>query len=177
MQDIIIFILVYMIIQNILLIIEYSPYVDMLENIQKGEVFDGTSTLPILLKSLLLYIIVYGSMLYLFIRYLYKNASYTESFIFGSIVVLVLDFTLLAYFKKANNHIPVLLFDTFVLGGVNVIVPLYLIRTNYKLLVTLMPLLFIGFIISTYCIIYKSYTDTQQKLKLQKEKHRTSLDK
>lgn len=167
------FILLYMIIQHILLIVEYTPYVDMLEAIQ-NDLIDFTSTLSILAKTLVLYAVVYGSMLYLFIRYLYHNASYTEAFVFGSIVVAVLDFTLLGFFKKANNHIPVLLFDTFIVGGANVVIPLYLVRSNYTLFSKFTPLLILGFIITGSYSFYHSYKDTQQKLKLQEAQQKVT---
>jgi hypothetical protein len=160
------FTLIYLTIQNLLLIIEYDHFfTTMISDIQNRP-FDGSSTLKLFLRSLILYIIVYGSMIYLFTKYIYETASYSEAFIFGSIMYIVADLgNIYGMFKKAQKYLLILLFDIFIVGGLCLTVSLYVSRNFSTIISKNALLLLVAFISSFSYFIYYSYTTTKEKLK------------
>ena len=128
MEKFIIFSLLYLIVQTILMAIEYkSFFADMIGDIQ-NKPFDAVSTNELLIRNLVVTFFVYGAVLYILNRYIVDSVGLLEAFIFGTAFYLVCDFPLLVYFQDSIHHFKTLLFDTIVLGGLGVVIPLYLTR-------------------------------------------------
>ncbi len=174
MEKYIIFSLMYLSMQNILMGIEYNSFfVNMMGDIQ-NKPFDATSTNDLFIRNLVVYFVVYGAVLYILNKYIVDSVGLLEAFIFGTAFYLVCDFPLLVYFQDTIHHFKSLLFDTIVLGGLGVVIPLYLTRHFTPFLSKNILGLLLLFIITMIYMYHYSYTTTQQKLKEYKEKQKVT---
>jgi len=74
-------------------------------------------------------IVFFGGVIYLFVK-TYSNNVY-NSFFLGSVIYGIVDVTIYALFNKSTDYIPVLLTDTFILGGFQFGLTTYLLKNNY----------------------------------------------
>ncbi len=164
MNKYVLFTLIYLTIQHLIyLLVEYQLIADVIEDIQK-EPLDFASTIPKLLKTIIIYIIYYGSVIYLAIKYLFNSSSVLENFTFGTMLFLMVDFGILSMFNNTNKHITSFLFDMFILGGFGLASSIFIVKSYEKVLSNNFILLFLIFISSGIYLFYYSYKDTQQKL-------------
>jgi len=83
--------------------------------------------------------------------------SYIEGFIFLSTLWAIWDASYLFSFDKSLKHIPVLLFDIFVVGGICIIITQYTYNKYYDILKKYLPLLFIFYLLTMLLFFYENY--------------------
>ena len=138
----------------------------MVDDIQKAPI-DGTSTPQKFIKSVLLAIILLGITLFFYIQYIVDKASYLEAFIFGTLLYLLIDLCFLLFFTDAQKHMSSFVFDTVGVGGVTLVLSLWLYRDYGKALSSplalgLLTTTTVGLFVYSF---YHSYQNTQKKLK------------
>jgi hypothetical protein len=154
-----VFFLVYMILEYILLISEWFPYLNMISNIQ-GYKFNWYKNLNnnFNLKNILIYFLAYIILLYVIYYYIIKNKkSYFEGFLFTSFIYGMWDICLFSCFDKAVKYLPLLCYDTFVVGGIKMVITQYLLYNYYDILKKYIWLLFIFYILTMLLFFYVCY--------------------
>jgi hypothetical protein len=153
------FFLVFMICQYLLVISEWNYYLDMITNIQ-GYKFNCYKNLDskFTLKNLILWSFGYF-FLTIFIYYyiIFPKKTCIEGFIFMAIMYVLWDLCLFSLFDKAVKHLPVLLYDIFVVGGVCMVISQYIVYNYYDILKNYIPLLFIFYLITMIWFFYEPY--------------------
>ena len=156
-----IFLFIFMIIQHILLIAEWDYYLDVFSDIQgyrfnfykneKNEFVLHRTILMTLGYVLLVLIFIYKSIIE-------DKKNILNGFIYIIAIYCVWDFCLYFYFDKGVNHLPVLLFDIFVVGGVCMALSQYIIYNYYDILKNYTSLLFVLYLITMILFLYRCYT-------------------
>jgi len=151
--------LLFMIIQYTLLVIEWSKYLDMYTDIQQYKFnFYKNDKNEFVLIRIFLFIVGYLGLLVIIYYYIIKDK---KSIFDGSLLVTIMyamwDCCLYFFFDRAVKHLPVLLFDTIVLGGVNMAISQYILYNYYNTLKKYIPLLFIGYLGSMLWFFYACY--------------------
>jgi hypothetical protein len=77
--------------------------------------------------------------------------------LFGSITFFIADINIFALFDAAINHVPVLLYDTFVVGGVCMLLSQYLMTKYYTTLQHYTVPLFVLYMASVVLAAYVVY--------------------
>jgi hypothetical protein len=153
------FILIFMIFQYILMISELYYYLNMISDIQayKINLFKNEKN-EFIFKNIVIYTFLYV----LFAMYLYYCIVLQKKTLFeGYLLIVILtsmwDVGLFSLFDKAVNHSYVLLYDTFIVGGVGMLISQYIIYNYYDILKNYTPLLFIIYLITMFLFFYKWY--------------------
>jgi hypothetical protein len=149
-----------MIIQYILVDLELFSYLNMVSDIQKYKynLFKNEKN-KFVFKSLIAYIFVYPLFYYCIYYYtiLQNKTSILSVFIFGTVLTLLWDGGLFLLFDTAVHHIPVLLFDTIVVGGLGVAIGYYIFRKYYKFLENKTYILVILYLLALLLFFYRFY--------------------
>ena len=158
-KHIVIFVLLFMIIQHLLLVFECDYYLDMVSDIQ-GYKFNfyknekNNFTLKNILINTLIYILVVLFIYYYIIR---EHKSLLEGYFFTSFLYALWDASLFTLFDKGVHHLPVLLYDTFIVGGLAMGVSQYIIYNYYTILKKHIPLLSVFYVSTMAYCFYKCY--------------------
>jgi hypothetical protein len=139
-------VLLFLIIQNILVTIETIPYMNMVSGLQ-GERADIWTTPFLKIKSFFSYVLGFAAVLYLYIVYIVDKASVLEAAIFGFMLYFIADINIFVFFKRSINHIPALLWDSFLIGFIGFGLAIFIER-NYSAYLTNSLPFFILFILS-----------------------------
>jgi hypothetical protein len=155
-----VFLFIFVTIQYLMVTTEFEYYYNVTSDIQ-GYKFNFYKNLEnnFTLKSILLYI--FGYIVITFFMYYYLispiKKGYIEGFIFTSMLCAFWDACVLFCFDKGTKHLPVLLFDIFIVGGIGMIISQYIFYNYYNILKNYIPLLFILYILSMLLFFYECY--------------------
>jgi hypothetical protein len=150
-----------MIIQHVLLIIEWDYYLDVFSDIQgyRFNFYKNEKNELILNRTILMSLGYVGFLIIFMNKFIVEDkASILNGFIYVLALYATWDFCLLFYFDKGIYHWPVLLFDIFVVGGVCIALTQYLLNNFYTILKNYTPLLFVLYLITMIMFFYKCYT-------------------
>lgn len=159
-KHVLVFGLIFMIFQYSLLITEITPYANMVKDIQmyKPNFYKNLDN-NFTFKNIVIFTIFYALLVCFFYYYIiFPKRSFIEGFLFVSVVYGVADIGILfSLFDKAVKHIDVLLYDTFIVGGLCIVLSKYILYNYYTVLQDYIPLLFILYISSALWFLYESY--------------------
>lgn len=156
----IIFFLVFMVFQYILLISEWIPYLNMYSDIQgyKYNFFKSKDN-KLRLIPLLIHSFFYLIFLFILSRFLgekiFKINLY--SFLFIVFIYVMWDFAYYIMFDKALKHLPVLLYDIFIVGGLCLVLTQFIFNKFYKILEKNIPILVLLYFINMFLFLYVCY--------------------
>jgi len=155
-----VFLFVFMIFQYLLLITEITPYANIVKDIQnyRPNMFKNLDD-NFTLKNLIIFSLGY-LFLIIFIYYyiIFPKKTCIEGFIFVSFIYGAFwETALFSCFDKAVNHLPVLLYDAFIVGGVCMVISQYIVYNYYDILKNYIPLLFIFYLITMIWFFYEFY--------------------
>ena len=154
------FILVFLIIQYLLIVTELKYYLDMITDIQGYKFnFYKNEKNQFTIKNILIYIIGYivaAGVIYYFTIRNHNSLLHGLFFIIFAWCVMW-DIALFSLFDKATHHIPVLLYDIFVVAGVGFAISHYLIYNYNNILKKHIPLLFILYLLTMGNFLYDCY--------------------
>ncbi len=120
-------------------IYSYGNILSDIQNERANVIPNGTPTTKFIFAYFFIY---FCCLLLLYVFILKRNGSISEAFLLGSCVYGVVDTFLYGVFKRTNmNHIPTLLYDVFVVGGLNFALMTYIYR-NYSPVLSSYSLLF-----------------------------------
>ena len=155
-----IFILLFMVFHYILLITEWKPYLDMCSDIQgyKYNFFKSQDNklrlIPLIIFTLGYFIMVPGFSYFLGEK-LYKINL--VSFLFIIFVYAAWDFSYYTMFDKAQKHLPVLLYDTILVGGLCLLLTQFIFNKYYKILEKNIPILVLLYFVTMFLFFYVCY--------------------
>jgi hypothetical protein len=155
-----IFILLFMVFHYILLITEWKPYLDMCSDIQgyKYNFFKSQDNklrlIPLIIFTLGFFIMVPGFSYFLGEK-LYKINL--VSFLFIIFVYAAWDFSYYTMFDKAQKHLPVLLYDTILVGGLCLLLTQFIFNKYYKILEKNIPILVLLYFVTMFLFFYVCY--------------------
>ena len=158
-KHLITFILVFMIIQYLLVVTEWDYYSNMYTDIQGYRYnFFKNEKNQFTFKSIFVYTIVY-ILLSVFIYYytIRQHKSLLQGLIYMLPLYLSWDLCLYTSFDKGTHHVPVLLYDVFVVGGVGFAISRYLIYKYYNILKKHIPLLSVLYLLTMGYFFYVNY--------------------
>jgi hypothetical protein len=149
-----------MVFQYILLISEWIPYLNMYSDIQgyKYNFFKSKDN-KLRLIPLLIHSFFYLIFLFILSRFLgekiFKINLY--SFLFIVFIYVMWDFAYYIMFDKALKHLPVLLYDIFVVGGLCLVLTQFIFNKFYKILEKNIPILVLLYFINMFLFLYVCY--------------------
>ena len=152
------FFLIFMIVQIILCISELNPYLNMISDIQglKTNMFKNNNKFTF--RWIFIFTIFsFFSLLFAYHYIIYSRKSLLEGFIFFSMLFMFWDINYLVSFNKGVKHLPVLLYDTFVVGGLCMVMSQYILYNYYYILKNYIPLLFILYVLIQLFGLYMAY--------------------
>jgi hypothetical protein len=158
-KHLITFILVFMIIQYLLLVPELNYYLNMVTDIQGYKFnFYKNEKNQFTIKNIFIFII--GYIIFCSLVY-YSTIRQHKSLLQGLIYIVPLyflwDIGLFSLFDKATYHVPVLLYDTLVVGGVGFAISQYLMYKYYNILKKYIPLLSVLYLLTMGYFFYVNY--------------------
>jgi hypothetical protein len=159
-KKLLIFTLVFIIFQYIFLITELHPYLNMCSDIQgyKYNWFKSQDNKPRLIP-LIIFTLGYPVMLLIFYYFLreklYKINLY--SFLFIVLMYTFWDFGYYIMFDKALKHLPVLLYDIFIVGGLSLVLTQFIFNKFYKILEKNIPILGLLYVTAMFSFLYVSF--------------------
>jgi hypothetical protein len=110
-------------------------------------------------KSIIIFIFVFiiffASFFYYYI--IIPKKTVLEGFIFGTIITAIWDGCLFLMFDKGVSHSAVLLYDTFIVGGLAFAIPQYIIYNYYDILKKYIFVLFVLYLLSLVLFFYSGY--------------------
>jgi len=154
-----VFLFIFMILQYILLISELNYYLDMVSDIQYYK-FNFYKNLEnnFTLKMTSVAIIGYIALICIVYYYIIQNKkSIISGFIFTSILYLMWDVCLFFMFDKAVKYWPLLLYDTFVVGGGCMAISQYILYNYYPILKNYIGVLFVLYLLTMAWTLYDCY--------------------
>ncbi len=149
-----------MVFHYILLITEWKPYLDMCSDIQgyKYNFFKSQDNklrlIPLIIFTLGFFIMVPGFSYFLGEK-LYKINL--VSFLFIIFVYAAWDFSYYTMFDKAQKHLPVLLYDTILVGGLCLLLTQFIFNKYYKILEKNIPILVLLYFVTMFLFFYVCY--------------------
>ena len=158
-KHVLVFILIFMIFQYILIISELNSYLNMVSNIQ-GYKFNWYKNLENNFTFKNINLFTTGYILFVYFCYYYiifPKKSILEGFIFISFITALWDICLFSLFDKAVKYYPLLLYDTFIVGGLCMVISQYILYNYYDILKKYIPLLFIFYILTMAWFFYEVY--------------------
>jgi hypothetical protein len=160
-KKLIIFILLFMIFQYILATTEVTPYLNMCSDIQgyKYNWFKSQDN-KLRLVPLLIYSLSYPTtMVFIFSKFLREKLFNINlhSFLFIVFIYWMWDFAYYIMFDKALKHLPVILYDIFIVGGLCLILTQFVFNKFYKILEKNIPILVLLFFGTMFLFFYTCY--------------------
>jgi hypothetical protein len=159
-KKLLIFILLFMIFQYILLITEWKPYLDMYSDIQgyKYNFFKSQDN-NLRLIPLIIFSINYPMWLFILSRLLGEKIFKINlvSFLFIVLLYGMWDFAYYIMFDKALKHLPVILYDIFIVGGLCLVLTQFIFNKYYKILEKNIPILGLLYVTSMFSFLYVCY--------------------
>jgi hypothetical protein len=155
-----IFILLFMVFQYILLITEWKPYLDMCSDIQGYKYnFFKTQDNKLRLIPLIIFILGYFIMVTCFSYFLGEKLYKINLVLFLFIIFVYAgwDFAYYTMFDKAQKHLPVLLYDTIVVGGLCLLLTQFIFNKYYKILEKNIPILVLLYFVTMFLFFYVCY--------------------
>jgi len=159
-KKLVIFILLFMIFQYIFLITEWKPYLDMCSDVQ-GYKYNWFKSKDNKLKLIPLIILsfFYPILLFILSRFLgekiFKINLY--SFLFIVLIYGIWDFAYYVMFDKALKHLPILLYDMFIVGGLCLVLTQFVFNKFYKILEKNIPILGLLYVTAMFSFLYVCY--------------------
>jgi hypothetical protein len=159
-KKLLIFVLLFMVFQYILLITEWKPYLDMCSDIQgyKYNFFKSKDNklrlIPLIIFSLVYFIMV-TCFSYFLGEKLYKINLY--SFLFIIFVYAFWDSAYYVMFDKALKHLPILLYDIFIVAGLCLVLTQFIFNKFYKILEKNIPILSLLYVTAMILFFYVCY--------------------
>jgi hypothetical protein len=153
------FILVFMIIEYLLLVTEWPYYLNMISDIQgyKFNFFKNEKN-EFTFKNLFIFSFLYVALcVYIYYYMIQEHKSIAEGILFVSVFWMIFDFCFVVCFDKYIHHIPVLLYDTFIVGGACMGLTQYILYNYYDTLKHYIPLLSLGYLCTMFYFFYTSY--------------------
>ena len=146
--------------QYILLTSEIKPYLNMCSDIQ-GYKYNWFKSQDNKLKLYNIILLSLGYVIFVFIfskmlgEKLFKVNLY--SFALMVIVCVAWDFGLYTLFEKSTKHLPVLLYDMIVVGGLCLVLTQFIFNKYYKILEKNIPILVLLYFINMFLFFYVCY--------------------
>ena len=149
-----------MIFQYILLITEWKPYLNMCSDIQGYKYnFFLSKDKKLRLIPLIIFSINYPVLLFTFSKLLgeklYKFNLY--SFLFIIFVYGMWDFAYYIMFDKVLKHLPVILYDILIVGGLCLLLTQFIFNKYYKILEKNIPILVLLYFVTMFLFLYVCY--------------------
>ena len=159
-KKLLIFILLFMIFEYILLMTECKPYLDMCSDIQgyKYNFFKSQDN-NLRLIPLIIFSINYPMWLFILSRLLGEKIFKINlvSFLFIVLIYGMWDFAYYIMFDKALKHLPVLLYDMIVVGGLCLVLTQFIFNKFYKILEKNIPILVLLYFVTMFLFLYVCY--------------------
>lgn len=158
-KHVLVFLLIFMILEHILLISELNSYLNMVSDIQ-GYKVNGYKNREnnFTFKNITLFTIGYIVFIYFIYYYIIlPKKTILEGFLFTSFVALFWDSCLFSLFDKGTQYYPLLLYDTFVVVGVCMVISQYMLYNYYVILKKYIPLLIVFYILTMVWFFYECY--------------------
>jgi len=159
-KKLLIFILLFMIFEYILLITEWKPYLDMCSEIQ-GYKYNWFKSQDNKLKliPLLIHSFFFLVLLFVLSRFLGEKIFKINlvSFLFIVLIYGMWDFAYYIMFDKALKHLPVLLYDMIVVGGLCLVLTQFIFNKFYKILEKNIPVLILLYFVTMFLFFYVCY--------------------
>jgi hypothetical protein len=158
-MKVLVFSLTALILQYLLCISEWTSYSDMVSDIQgyKYNFYRDVNNNFSLKDTLILTFGYIGFVLFFYFCIIIDKRSYLLAYFFGIIISLLWDVAILTMFAKAENHIPVLAYDAFVVGAGGLTLAAYLFYNFYDILRANLPLLIVAYFASMGWFLYDNY--------------------
>lgn len=153
------FVTIFMIIQYSLCAYEFDYYFNMVSDIQGHKAnFYKNEKNEFIIKNIFIFTILYiGVAIFFYYYIVIPKKSLTESVIFSVILYGAWDCAIYMCFNKATYHLPVLLYDMFIVGGVGLSLAYYITTKYYQVLKNYTPLLIVLYFLSMILFLYKAY--------------------
>jgi hypothetical protein len=153
------FVTICMIIQYSLCVCEGDYYANMVSDIQGHKAnFYKNEKNEFIIRNIFIFTILYiGVAIFYYYYIVIPKKSLTESVVFGVILYGAWDFAIYSCFNKATYHLPVLLYDMFIVGGVGLSLAYYITTNYYQVLKNYTPLLIVLYFLSMILFLYKAY--------------------
>ena len=159
-KKLLIFTLLFMTFQYILLTSEIKPYLNMCSDIQ-GYKYNWFKSQDNKLKLYNIILLSLGYVIFVFIfskmlgEKLFKVNLY--SFALMVIVCVAWDFGLYTLFEKSTKHLPILLYDIFIVGGLCLVLTQFIFNKYYKILEKNIPILVLLYFGTMFLFFYACY--------------------
>ena len=159
-KKLLIFILLYMIFQYILLITEWKYYLDIYSDIQgyKYNWFKSKDN-KLRLIQVLTFILGYITMLFMFNKILGEKI-FNINLVSLLLIISWYSFWDLGYylmFDKALKHLPVILYDIFIVGGLCLVLTQFIFNKYYKILEKNIPMVVLLYFVTMFLFFYVCY--------------------
>ena len=123
------FFLIFMIVQIILCISELNPYCNMISDIQgyKTNLFKNNNNQFTFRWIFIFTIFSFFSLLFVYYYIIQPKKSLLDGFIFFCVLYAFWDTNYLVSFDKGPDHLPVILYDIFVVGGLCMVITQFIL--------------------------------------------------
>lgn len=152
------FVFLFLTLQNVFMYPEITLYGDILSEIQDERVNVIPNGVPTF-KFMFAYFFIYAcclTLIYVFL--LSRKASIPEAFLLGASIYAVADTFIYGVFKRTNvNHIPTLLYDILIVGGLNFALMTYIFFNYPSILSSYAPLFVLTFFVTFGIDLHKVY--------------------
>jgi hypothetical protein len=159
-KKLVIFILLFMIFHYILLITECKYYLNMCSDIQsyKYNWFKSKDN-KLRLIPLIIFSLSYPMFLFMFSKLLGEKLFNINlhSFLFVVLLCVMWDFAYYIMFDKALKHLPILLYDIFIVGGLCLVLTQFIFNKYYKILEKNIPMLVLLYFVTMFLFLYVCY--------------------
>ena len=159
-KKLLIFVLLFMIFEYILVITEWKPYLNMCSDIQgyKYNWFKSQDN-KLRLIPLIIFSLGYFTMVICFSYFLGEKLYKINlvSFLFIIFVYAFWDFAYYVMFDKALKHLPVILYDIFIVGGLCLVLTQFIFNKFYKILEKNIPILILLYFVTMFLFFYVCY--------------------
>jgi len=159
-KKLLIFILLFMTFEYTLLITEWKPYLNMCSDIQgyKYNWFKSQDN-KLRLVPLIIFSLGYFTMVICFSYFLGEKLYKINlvSFLFIIFVYAFWDFAYYVMFDKSLKHLPVILYDIFIVGGLCLVLTQFVFNKFYKILEKNIPILILLYFVTMFLFFYVCY--------------------
>jgi hypothetical protein len=159
-KKLLIFVLLFMIFEYIFLITEWKYYLNMCSDIQ-GYKYNFFKSQDKKLRLIPLIIFSLGYMGFLLTIYkIIGDKLFKINFVSFLIIIFLCamwDFGYYIMFDKALKHLPVLLYDIFIVGGLCLVLTQFIFNKYYKILEKNIPILGLLYVTAMFTFLYACY--------------------
>jgi hypothetical protein len=150
-----------MVFQYMLATTEVKPYLNMCSDIQgyKYNWFKSQDN-KLRLVPLLIYSLSYPTtMVFIFSKFLGEKLFNINlhSFLFIVFIYAAWDFAYYVMFDKAQKHLPIILYDVFISGGLCLVLTQFIFNKYYKILEKNIPILVLLYFVTMILFFYVCY--------------------